>query len=292
MYYYTVTTFGIQNNFIAIGLIFMEVLFLYYIMNKEKINKIFKFLVNSKLKIILNILFFITLLFLYLVVIDFICLNKNLESILINLATEFLGMIITYFIIDLYLEIQAIRIKNERQNKALQEFDISLNKHFTFLFYIYKSTNVMPSQKIFNIEYINTDEFVNCLKVLKLNKTFSKEIPLIWIKYFKLRFIEFDIELNQIMNNYANYIDNISQVSNFLKHPYLNYIIHIFEDSDDYMSKKQIIDSIEFFKLYIESFVSNCSAINKIREFELKILESEWTNIVPPIWNSARNDSI
>lgn len=277
----------IPNNFKAAGLILLQYLLLISIMNKLKIYIILKTLVNSGLKQMLLVLFL--LLIAVLASIGFSCVNlgKSSEAILVNILTELLGMIVTYFIIDLYIEKQSERRKNERQSKALQDFDTIINKHYTFLYYIYKATNALPAKKDFCLEFIQTEEYFSCLKLLKIDGNFSDEIPLKWAQYYKLRFIEFDMEVNQIMNNYVNYIDNISQVSNFLKHQYINYIIHIFRETEDSSSTNQLIDTIEFFKLYVGSFVSNCKAITKIRGIDLKIQESEWKNIVPPKWNSA-----
>ena len=67
-----------------------------------------------------------------------ICFDGTAESIIINIATEAIGIALTYFLIDWFISNENEKNRERIQKIAINSIRNSLFEHFVILFEIYK----------------------------------------------------------------------------------------------------------------------------------------------------------
>lgn len=127
---------------------------------------------------------------------------------MLNLATEMLGILFTVVFID-----SVIRRREERQRRryrsiALQQLRFPLSQHSRLLFNLYKaSVERKPERKISGMEDLFDADYFEQIVYLDLAKPGPVTPPMIWAEWVRHETGRFKDDLGRVVDKYAMYLD-------------------------------------------------------------------------------------
>lgn len=253
--------------------------------------------------------------------------SKDETSIIVNLATEIIGIGLTYFLIQIYIDNQTKKNRIQKQKVAIEKLRLAIQEHNFFLFQIfkfsvrrgfdYKNDPFFQNEingsatELYNKNLLENPLYIDNVRKLDFESDYSSDIK--WSLYFKFKFIEFKNTVNSIFDRYNDYLEitpkrgqrvpQIKIFENFLDVKFISETVFFININVKF---NKVVDS---FEEYIETFLSNCNYIkdyenehpelynneneidtNKISRLSLNILNSiAWENEIENI-GKARND--
>jgi hypothetical protein len=228
----------------------------------------------------------------YIIVIGAIYLKNTSEAIVINIGTEIMGIALTYFLIQLYIDTQRERNRKKIQEIAFTKLKEPLNNQFILFFEIYKSsldpnTNFDTSfvKPKVSVQWFFSKDYKDQLRHFDSQKKYGSTQKK-WQEYLTEN-TSISKEFGTVLDRYAVYFtkEQIDSLEIYYKSEFYQRLLIEPTKNIDFSE-----EDVRFeFQSYINNFIQITMEFNKINEIVIsKFDDILWSNNRDPKFGSAR----
>ena len=218
-----------------------------------------------------------------------ICFDGTAESIIINIATEAIGIALTYFLIDWFISNENEKNRERIQKIAINSIRNSLFEHFVILFEIYKvSSDKLDAETAYNLKWLKSSDYLKTIRNFDITKDYNKKNSVIWKDYIQENFYRMDIVLGQVLDRYATYLEEtqISNIQSLIMSEFMYRFNNSFSDDE---KKALFSNDIGEITYHIDIFVGFCINNAILDNRLLFVLDTSYLDISKePLIGSAK----
>jgi hypothetical protein len=232
--------------------------------------------------------------------------SEWLKDVYLNVGTEILGIILTFFLIDNGIQVRELNEKKRIVKIVFNQLRIPLRKHLSMLIGMYRaSLENIPNKPPLTLKELFGKNYVVELAYLD----FSKLAPLIvngqritWFEYFHIQIDEFNSALSNTITKYAPFLDSdtielIESLNNssLLKFLSQSRVIFLGDKANNYirdydlLSDKNCEDLINQHTALVQELTTLINQ-NSPNDKQITLSLNDWRTDVAPIFGSARTD--
>ncbi len=216
--------------------------------------------------------------------------SSKTYDLFVNVGTELIGIAVTYFLIDFFVRRTGEKHREERQRIAFKSIKTIQDKHFIFLFEVFKaSCNIKPEDFVFNWNSCNSIIVKESIRYFDITIDYDKSLKVNWRDKFREEFEILRTELGKLIDKYSIGFDEnqLEDIENLR-----STIFDILERIDATYINSGIFTTNEGFIILDRYFNCLDSIYVNINNLDVNLMpiftEELWSNDINPKIGSAR----